>query len=645
MRTKINRYMLLVLLLFSFFQVKIYAQETKTRGLWLWGSTLSQQGSSAVVNKLKDNYVNKVYLLVKGTAGTKTSASLLTEFITMAHAAGIEVHLWYIVADDNVYVSAHPEAHQYRCPKPGTSNNPYPNTDSRVNLLYPGYKQYVLDNIKYFLDNFNCDGIHLDVIRYGHLVYSFDKNHLQKAASLGCDTLRLLNLFRNDYSNMTTTGFINLYISGDPDVVKWVTMRKNIVYDYIKSIKDLIQQNKPNAKLTAAFMPEGAYASDYADVHYSQNYTLNSPLLDEIAPMSYFQSYGQPPSWLKTVTQEAKKRVSSNCKIITGLQLWTENGDEVTPSELRYQVQFAFEGGADGVVGFNYAHASTYGHWTVLKEEFKKIAESEPKSITNTQMQEMCRVVSDSMTATTKVPNSVRVDSSTVVSAAGFYYMMVNYLRAYKENNNTAPAQTSIIKNIAGPANARGVQTGNRIMLADIFNISKTDADYIDLNKKLPDCSKVDTVEYDAPAMFWVYARTINWFREKGVMPNYATVKQCTGPATWTYDGSTSVKIDQTQGSIPSDFILYQNYPNPFNPETTIEYVIPSNLRGKMINVTLKVFDVLGREVATLVDELKQPGKYSSTFYTLRSSLPSGVYFYRLTSGNNTLVRKMMLLR
>ncbi|KAF0153163.1 MAG: hypothetical protein FD143_603 [Ignavibacteria bacterium] len=111
------------------------------------------------------------------------------------------------------------------------------------------------------------------------------------------------------------------------------------------------------------------------------------------------------------------------------------------------------------------------------------------------------------------------------------------------------------------------------------------------------------------------------------------------------YSVLTSV---EKETNIPEEFLLEQNYPNPFNPTTVIRYKIQA-----ASHITLKVYDVLGREVATLVDEYKQPGKYSSTFYTLRSSLSSGVYFYRLTSGDPSAgsgqgfvqTRKMTLIR
>lgn len=88
----------------------------------------------------------------------------------------------------------------------------------------------------------------------------------------------------------------------------------------------------------------------------------------------------------------------------------------------------------------------------------------------------------------------------------------------------------------------------------------------------------------------------------------------------------------------PHNFTLSQNYPNPFNPSTKITYEISSK-----DNVELKVFDILGNEVAVLVNEVQSPGKYDIEFKG--GDLPSGVYFYRLLSGTFSQVRKMILLK
>ncbi len=102
------------------------------------------------------------------------------------------------------------------------------------------------------------------------------------------------------------------------------------------------------------------------------------------------------------------------------------------------------------------------------------------------------------------------------------------------------------------------------------------------------------------------------------------------------------------RGPVAQNFELYQNYPNPFNPTTTIKYSIaPSSPLAKGSTeegfVTLKIYDVLGREIATLVNKKQYPGNYTTTFNS--GNLPSGVYFYKLSAGDHTKVRKMVLLR
>ncbi len=94
----------------------------------------------------------------------------------------------------------------------------------------------------------------------------------------------------------------------------------------------------------------------------------------------------------------------------------------------------------------------------------------------------------------------------------------------------------------------------------------------------------------------------------------------------------------ENSNEVPQNYMLYQNYPNPFNPTTVINYQLP--VSGF---VTLKVYDALGREIATLVNGEKSSGNYTVRFDA--SQLASGVYFYRLSTGNINIVKKMILLR
>lgn len=101
-----------------------------------------------------------------------------------------------------------------------------------------------------------------------------------------------------------------------------------------------------------------------------------------------------------------------------------------------------------------------------------------------------------------------------------------------------------------------------------------------------------------------------------------------------------TVGIRQISSYVPVLYSLYQNYPNPFNPVTKIKFDIPFTRQSV---VSLKIFDVMGREIQTLVNESLQPGTYETTFDG--SNLTSGVYFYQLTSGNYKETKKLLLLK
>lgn len=110
-------------------------------------------------------------------------------------------------------------------------------------------------------------------------------------------------------------------------------------------------------------------------------------------------------------------------------------------------------------------------------------------------------------------------------------------------------------------------------------------------------------------------------------------LKQIDTDGKYEYSGEVEVDL-----GAPNEFNLEQNYPNPFNPETVISYQIPISS-----NVSLKVFDMLGREVATLVDEVKETGSYNVSFNG--KALTSGAYFYKFQSGNYIKINKMILMK
>ena len=97
-------------------------------------------------------------------------------------------------------------------------------------------------------------------------------------------------------------------------------------------------------------------------------------------------------------------------------------------------------------------------------------------------------------------------------------------------------------------------------------------------------------------------------------------------------------KLSSTEEVLPTEFSLSQNYPNPFNPSTTIKFDIP-----KATRVSLKIYNVLGQEVETLVNEIMEPGAYN--FKWDAGHFASGMYIYRIEAGNFVQSKKMMLIK
>ncbi|MCH7675355.1 T9SS type A sorting domain-containing protein [candidate division KSB1 bacterium] len=107
----------------------------------------------------------------------------------------------------------------------------------------------------------------------------------------------------------------------------------------------------------------------------------------------------------------------------------------------------------------------------------------------------------------------------------------------------------------------------------------------------------------------------------------------------WAQAGVVVTSVEEIeQNTLPETFRLEQNYPNPFNPTTTIQFALPGRS-----HVSLKLFDLLGREVATLVDEEMAAGEYKLQFEA--AHLPSGVYFYMMKANHFMASKKLTLLK
>lgn len=130
----------------------------------------------------------------------------------------------------------------------------------------------------------------------------------------------------------------------------------------------------------------------------------------------------------------------------------------------------------------------------------------------------------------------------------------------------------------------------------------------------------------------WLYGISLFDSNNGWAVGDYGTILHTTN------GGVTFIENEENNFTQPKEFLLQQNYPNPFNPSTNIQYSISTTQF-----VTIKVYDILGNEIATLVNDYKPAGTYEVTFNA--SKLSSGIYFYKLQSGNFVQTRKMILLK
>lgn len=150
------------------------------------------------------------------------------------------------------------------------------------------------------------------------------------------------------------------------------------------------------------------------------------------------------------------------------------------------------------------------------------------------------------------------------------------------------------------------------------------------------------TEEYSANTITFGPDVTIGTLGDVLIKTNTLAVKPefvlLAGGKMQVISGGVLVGLDNEENNSPDDYDLSQNFPNPFNPTTMINYQLPVNN-----DVNLSIFNMLGQRVATLVKEYQQAGMYNITFDG--AGLSSGVYFYRISAGSYSKIRKMTLIK
>jgi hypothetical protein len=182
---------------------------------------------------------------------------------------------------------------------------------------------------------------------------------------------------------------------------------------------------------------------------------------------------------------------------------------------------------------------------------------------------------------------------------------------------------------------AKGINISNDISdgINDWNNWFKKFWEFIDLHKEIKGFGYINAN--------WPAGAYPNWGDARIQNSQYVTEKykeEMRKPKYIHLRATPTTSADKSDNRIlPKSIFLFQNFPNPFNPGTVISYSLP-----KAATASLKIFNALGQEVASLVDERREAGNYQATWY---ADVPSGIYFYRLQAGDFVETKKMMLLR
>lgn len=320
-------------------------------GVWMWPQSVAQHGAESVADHCARAGITDIYFLTKGLAGTAAYRSslapctaerdLLGELLCSAHARGIRVHAWFTSASDEHYKALHPESgrcHYIRGKDKGL-----------IALTDEGYLSYMEKIVREVCRNYEIDGLHLDYIRYNHLLYGWSEEDLARYTAAGADIPHVRSLmertFLREEQNEEQCIFDALR-NGDESLQALARVRRTDVTRFASTLCGLARAEKKELILSAALMPEGAYSDTaYADLHYGQSYEDAAMLYDYALPMAYSQAYDKGGQWVRQVAEGTLKR---GLRTVMGLHAY-EGG---TGATLREDIAALADAPIDGICLF-----------------------------------------------------------------------------------------------------------------------------------------------------------------------------------------------------------------------------------------------------------------------------------------------------
>lgn len=282
-------------------------------GVWMWPQSILVRGAQKTVSWCNRAGITDIFFLTKGLKGETaypseialacSSRDLLCELLTEAHAAGIRVHAWFTSACDNTYKQLHPES--------GRCHYTRGKDRELISLTDAGYLSYMEKILRELCSKYEIDGVHLDYIRYNHLIYGWAEEDLARYAAAGADPSKLRQLIEKTFlsEDKDPEHIFNAYRAGDKSAHALARVRRNDVIAFASALTSLVRSEKKNAIISAALMPEGAYDDTaFADLHYGQNYEDAAKLYDYVVPMAYSRAYKKDAPWVRSIADGSMRR-------------------------------------------------------------------------------------------------------------------------------------------------------------------------------------------------------------------------------------------------------------------------------------------------------------------------------------------------
>jgi len=320
-------------------------------GVWMWPRSIEQHGAEKTVSCCLRAGITDIFFLTKGLKGEASYPSayapascerdLLGELIAAAHPAGIRIHAWFTSASDEHYKKLHPESG--RCHYIRGKDKEF------ISLADEGYLDYMKKIVREACRNYAIDGIHLDYIRYNHLLYGWAEEDLQRYAAAEVDVDHIRSLINQTFygeDGKDPDSIFNAFRSGDKNVLALAHVRRKDVVRFAEELIEAARTERKDLIISAALMPEGAYDDTaFSDLHYGQNYADASRLYDWVLPMAYSKAYGENGKWVRKVAEGSIRR---GLRTIVGLHAY-EGG---TSSSLKEDISCLDGAAVDGICLF-----------------------------------------------------------------------------------------------------------------------------------------------------------------------------------------------------------------------------------------------------------------------------------------------------